>query len=145
VVEAICSNCGAPWPTGQTKCTCGGINKTFQKTVPIEPPISVSLLTTATTTVVKYYPGWIVIYFLVQMVFAAGSYWTTSPWLSVGANHPPNTRDVYSAGPVANSVSIASKRISAGTTARLVQKMIAAREAIRYSVMRRLLLMRDAG
>jgi hypothetical protein len=37
------------------------------------------------------------------------------------------------------------KRIPAGTTARLVQKMIAAREAIRYSVMRRLLLMRDGS
>ena len=44
-----------------------------------------------------------------------------------------------------NSVSIASKRISAGTTARLVQKMIAAREAISYSVMQRLLLMRDGS
>jgi hypothetical protein len=44
-----------------------------------------------------------------------------------------------------NSVSIASKTIPAGTTAMLVQKMIAAREAIRYSIMRRLLLMRDGS
>src|SRR5437879_2137461 len=42
-----------------------------------------------------------------------------------------------------NSASIVSKTISAGITARLVQRTIAARAAIRYSVMQALLPMRD--
>jgi len=44
-----------------------------------------------------------------------------------------------------NSASIASKRISAGITTSLVQRMIAARATIRYSVMQTLLPMRDVG
>src|SRR6266851_1185786 len=44
-----------------------------------------------------------------------------------------------------NSASIASKTISAGIAARLVQRMITARAAIRYSVMQALLPMRDHG
>src|SRR5258708_27878866 len=42
-----------------------------------------------------------------------------------------------------NSASIPSKTISAGITAGLVQRMIAARTAIRYSVMQALHPMRD--
>src|SRR6266540_2704314 len=44
-----------------------------------------------------------------------------------------------------NSASIASKTNSAGIAARLVQRMITARAAIRYSVMQTLLPMRDHG
>jgi hypothetical protein len=51
---------------------------------------------------------------------------------------------LYSSAPQrSNSASVASKRISADTNAK--QKMMAAREAIMYWVMRKLLLMRDAG
>jgi hypothetical protein len=44
-----------------------------------------------------------------------------------------------------NSASIASKTISTGITARLVQRIIAARAATRYSIMQGLAPMRDFG
>src|SRR6266404_4141761 len=61
-------------------------------------------------------------------------------------NEWPQTGSVYSSTRRrSNSASIASKTISAGITARLVQRMIAARAATRYSVMQTLLSMRDVG
>jgi hypothetical protein len=77
--------CGAPWPTGQVTCAaCGGTAKRLLARGKFEGEGNAQV---KPTTVLRRFWGknWylVIVYVVLQLIFAAVSYWT-SEFISVG-------------------------------------------------------------
>jgi hypothetical protein len=81
--QAICSNCGKIWPSGQTACSCGGTARTYNQTVDIKSSSNVQVFWALSQTAWEKNWPLIVVFVTIQFFLAIVSYWT-SGWISVG-------------------------------------------------------------